>query len=209
MRQEFSMSFDRPSSYTRVLSLRLILLAFGIVASSAAAERTIILDPEVTQVSFVLQATGHQVRGDLKLLAGELRLEPEDARLVGEIVLDATSAETGNKKRDRAMHRKVLESEGNPRIVLRPERFEGDLGTSGHSVINLFGTISLCGDEHPLAIEVTVEIDGDRFSAESAFSIPYVEWGLRDPSVLFIRVAKSVAVTVRTEGRIQAESKNL
>ena len=72
------------------------------------------------------------------------------------------------------------------------------------SVLELSGTVSLHGDDHPLTMDVTVEIEGDRFSAESTFSIPYVEWGLRDPSVLFLRVAKAVDVTVKTQGVIRS-----
>lgn len=198
------MKFERSSRCTSVLTLHLVLFAYGSAASSKAAEHSIVLDPEASAVSFSLKATGHVVRGDFRLKSGELRFAPESGTLVGEIILDATSAESGNKRRDRAMHRKVLESDRYPRIILRPERFSGDWSMSGQSVLTLFGTLSLHGDEHPLMMEVAVEIEGNRFSAESTFSVPFVDWGLRDPSVLFLRVAKAVEVTVKTQGSISS-----
>ena len=202
MQQGDVRSSDWRRELTAIRNLLLVLLAIGPVSSSAAAERFIVLDPQTTQVSFSLQATGHVVRGNLQLISGELRLDSESETLVGEIVLDTASAETGSKKRDAAMHRKVLESELYPQIVLRLERFEGDLSTSVASVIELSGTLSLHGDDHALSIDAAVEIEADRFMAESTFSIPYVEWGLRDPSVLFLRVAKAIEVTVRARGTI-------
>jgi polyisoprenoid-binding protein YceI len=178
------------------------LLAICCARTSAAAQSAIVLDPEASEVSFILQATGHVVRGGFQVKSGELRLESEGGTIVGEIILEAKSAQTGNERRDKSMHRKVLESELYPQIVLRAERFEGNLAPSGASVIELFGTISLHGADHPMTMNLAIEIEGDRFSAESTFSIPYVEWGLRDPSVLFLRVAKAVEVTVRTRGTI-------
>jgi polyisoprenoid-binding protein YceI len=202
MQQGDVRSSDWQRELTATKNLLLVLLAIGPVSSSAAAERAIVLDPDTTQVNFSLQATGHMVRGELQLQSGELRLDSESGTLVGDIVLDTASAQTGNTRRDKAMHRKVLQSELYPLIVLRPERFEGDLAASGTSELRLLGTISLHGDEHALTIGAMVDIDGDRFTAESTFSIPYVEWGLRDPSVLFLRVAKAIEVTVRARGTI-------
>ncbi|WP_423959501.1 hypothetical protein [Candidatus Binatus sp.] len=33
-------------------------------------------------------------------------------------------------------------------------------------------------------------------------AVPYVDWGMKDPSVLFLTVAKQVEIDVATEGRI-------
>ena len=49
---------------------------------------------------------------------------------------------------------------------------------------------------------MTVEASGDELSAETAFEIPYVEWGMKDPSFLFLRVAKVVEVKVSATGSL-------
>lgn len=204
MRQSNSKKFDRLSWWATAVAA---LFVSSFATSPAGAQHDIVLDPQATEVIFSLQATGHVVRGDLQLQSGELRLESDSGILVGEIILESSSAQTGNQRRDKAMHRKVLESELYPLIVFRPQRFEGELAEFGPNTIVLSGTISLGGEDHPISIEVEVEIEGDRFSAESTFPIPYVEWGLRDPSVLFLRVAKTVEVTVKTAGTINPTSR--
>jgi hypothetical protein len=37
------------------------------------------------------------------------------------------------------------------------------------------------------------------------FEIPYVLWGLRDPSLLFLRVAPVALVTVKARGDLRAD----
>jgi hypothetical protein len=46
-------------------------------------------------------------------------------KLSGEVVVDATSGESGKGMRARKMHREVLESDRYPEIAVHPDRFEG------------------------------------------------------------------------------------
>ena len=41
-------------------------------------------------------------------------------------------------------------------------------------------------------------LDGERVTATCRFSVPYVEWGLKDPSVLFLTVGKEVEIDTAT-----------
>ena len=76
-------------------------------------------------------------------------------------------------------------------------------GAPGGSEVKLVGTMSLHGGDHPLTLPVSVTVAGATLTAELRFEVPYVAWGLEDPSILVIRVAKTVAVTVRAVGRIE------
>jgi hypothetical protein len=38
------------------------------------------------------------------------------------------------------------------------------------------------------------------------FSVPYVRWGMKNPSTLFLRVGDTVSIDVRAAGRIQPGS---
>jgi hypothetical protein len=44
--------------------------------------------------------------------------------------------------------------------------------------------------------------DGDRLIATGHLSIPYVKWGLKDPSILFLTVAKKVELDIATAGHV-------
>ena len=176
-----------------------ILLAF---APAGASERVLRLDPQSTKVTFTLKATAHKIHGTLQLTDGEVRFDDETGWASGEINVDARLAQTGNTKRDRNMHGKVLQSELYPLLRFEPSRIVGRVANEGQSEIQLEGRLSIHGGEHPLTIRADVEIVDGRFSATTSFPVPYVEWGLRDPSVFLLRVAKVVEVTLAVEGTL-------
>lgn len=184
----------------------MICAAFLAAASAApgsiatAAEWQVTLDPAATTIGFTLGATLHTVDGRVSLASGSLSLDPETGAVAGEIVVDAASADTGNDSRDEDMHAKVLRSRAHPTIVLRPERIEGDVAPQGTSTAELTGQIELVGQLHEISFPIELTIDGATLSASGAFTVPYVEWGLEDPSKFLLRVAKKVDVTVKAEG---------
>ncbi len=178
----------------------LLRLAFPLLAG----EQTLTLDPETSQVTFVLEATGHDVHGNLFLQSGEIRFDPVTGAATGEVKIDARRSETGSRRRDKKMHKMVLKSEEHALIVFTAERMEGKVATTGASNIQLYGTVSLLGVEHSLTLAVDLEIEVERLRATTTFTVPYVEWGLPDPSILFLRVGKVVEVTVSAEGMLTA-----
>ena len=188
----------------------LVLTALFVVSSATinpvatAAEQHIELDPEATSIRFTLGATLHTVEGRISLVSGSLDLDRESGAVSGEILVDATSADTGNDSRDEDMHTKVLMSDTYPRIVVRPEHFTGEVAEQGTSEVELTGRMELAGTSHQITVPVDVTVDGNSFSATAEFTVPYVEWGLEDPSRFLLRVDKVVDVTVETEGTITA-----
>ncbi len=174
--------------------------------AASAEERLLVLRPEKTSVTFKLKATAHEVNGVLALDAGQIRFDPATGAASGQITIDLRHAETGNGLRDREMHRTVLETDRYPQIVFRPERLVGAVADSGVSNVVLMGTVVLHGDEHKLRLAARIKVAGERVSAEVTFGVPYVEWGLHDPSFLVLRVAPVVAVTVLTEGVLSGTS---
>lgn len=182
-------------------SITLALLALG--APLTAGELQIDLDPELTSISFRLQATLHSVHGSAALTAGSLRLNTESGDMTGAVTIDATTAETGNKKRDKKMHGKVLVTADHQQIVLRTSRLEGELAQQGASDVTLHGTIEILGQSHEISFPMHIEIDSGHFTANLEFQVPYVNWGLEDPSTFVLRVAKEVVVTVAAEGLVR------
>lgn len=180
------------------LTATLLILA----RPSFAEEKVLTLAPETTKIGFFLEATGHDVEGHLHLQKGQIAFDPVSGTASGEIAIDLKRAETGNEKRDKKMHGEVLETERYPLIVFKPERIEGNVAVSGKSTFDLVGTVSIHGSEHPLTLPTSVTIDGNQVSAETRFPVPYVEWGMDDPSVFVLRVAKQVEVTITATGTL-------
>lgn len=169
---------------------------------AAAGEWTLTLDPEATEIRFTLGATAHTVRGSARLVRGAIAFDPGGGRARGEVVVDATSLETGNRKRDRDMHRKVLDSSEHPEIAFAAARLEGEIPASGTAEVVLHGTLRIHGGEHPVALPAGVHVEGDRLAASTRFTVPYVEWGMEDPSFFLFRVEDEVEVELELRGAL-------
>jgi len=179
-----------------------VLVPFTLVGPAPAEEQTLTLDPAATQISFTLGATLHTVDGSLRLSHGELRFDPAGGAASGEIVLDAQAAQTGNASRDTKMHREVLESERFPSIVFRAGELE--LLSRGETAaqVRLRGRLELHGQSLPFELPATLAAHGDRLEILSSFRVPYLDWGMQDPSNFLLRVERFVDVTVHAEGRL-------
>jgi polyisoprenoid-binding protein YceI len=180
----------------------LVLLSLG--APLTADDLQIEIDPALTSISFHLKAKMHSVHGRAALSAGSLRLNTESGAMTGAVTIDAATTETGNNKRDKKMHGEVLLTADHPEIVLRVRRLEGELARQGASEVTLQAEIEILGHSHAIGIPSRIEINGDHFTAAFEFDIPYVEWGLDDPSTFVLRVAKVVQVKVSAEGAVGA-----
>jgi len=182
----------------KIRSVLLGLLAAGLPA--AAAEIQVHLEPESTTIEFTLKATMHTVHGTASLDRADFVFDTVSGAASGEAVVVSGSADTDKPKRDKKMHSSVLLSSEHPRIAIRAESIEGALELEGTSEVVLVGTMELIGAEHPIRVPMTVTIDDGTASVDAAFTVPYVEWGLDDPSTFVLRVGKEVPVTIHAEG---------
>ncbi len=167
-----------------------------------AAERMLTLDPAATTIEFTLGATLHTVSGGLRLVEGTVRFDPDGGAASGEVAMDPTSASTGLALRDRTLHRDVLESGRHPRIVYRAERLRVLRRDAAGAEIELEGVLEMHGQRHPLVLLARLAARGGRIAIETSFRVPYVDWGMQDPSTFFLRVDRFVDVTIRSEGTI-------
>jgi hypothetical protein len=58
------------------------------------------------------------------------------------------------------------------------------------------------GASHPLTLVIQAHRAGEQLSADTQFSIPYVNWGLKNPSTLFLRVNDTVEIAIHAAGQI-------
>lgn len=180
----------------------LVLLAAAAVPG-APAQQVVELDPTSTTIRFELGATMHTVHGTASLDHGRVAFDLETGGVEGEIVVNAQSADTDNKKRDKKMHAQVLESEKYPRIVLKPVRITGALPASGEAPLTVEADLEIHGEIHRISLPAKVTFkNGGAIALSAQFDVPYVEWGLDDPSSFVLRVKKTVNVSVEAQGRL-------
>lgn len=186
-----------------------VLLIFAAAAAGQTqanfAPIEIRLDPSTTTIRWTLGATAHSVHGSFRLKNGAVRVDPATGQASGLIVIDATSGESGEKGRDRRMHHDVLESDKYPEITFRPNRVSRPSGTADFTApgpVAIDGVLTLHGQEH--ALHLTGELRGGsaHLTATTSFDIPYVAWGMKDPSTFILRVEKQVHVTVESEAAL-------
>jgi hypothetical protein len=62
------------------------------------------------------------------------------------------------------------------------------------------------GQDHDVTLPAKVSVENGHFMATSHLSIPYVKWGMKDPSTIILRVSKTVELDLRVAGTIRQES---
>lgn len=191
-------------SHRKHFLVSFLALTLITVLPALAAETRFEIDPAKTEVSFAVEATGHDVEGLLFVQSGNLTINPETGTAQGEITIDATRGDSGNEKRDKTMVKKVFEGHLYPQIVFHPETFTGDFSEEGTSEIEVQGKVTIAGGEHPLTLPAKIERTGGSFTATTAFPVPYVDWGMKSPSLLFLRVGKVVEIKISAAGQVAA-----
>jgi polyisoprenoid-binding protein YceI len=170
--------------------------------NAAAQDVALQLDPQHTTVNFTLADVLHTVRGTFHLKQGSLRLDPASSKLTGEIVVDARSGESGSGMRDRKMHREVLESDRYPEIIFHPDRVDGTVSLQGKSSVHVHGSFGIHGSDHELTAPADLDVSDGHWTATIHFTVPYVNWGMKNPSTLFLRVNESVDIDLTASGSI-------
>ena len=168
------------------------------LAGAAFADSSFVLDPSKTEINFSLPATMHTVHGTFKIKRGVFHFDPVTAKAGGEIVIDLASGASGNGSRDKRMHSEILETQKYPEAVFTPDSVKGRLETEGESQLDLHGRFNIHGADHEMNLQLLIDAQGGgRFLATSHFEIPYVDWGIKDPSNFLIKVDKKVRMEVK------------
>jgi polyisoprenoid-binding protein YceI len=185
------------------LSLAFTLLVL-LPASQAFAQKGVLeLDPAGTQVSFMLGDVLHTVHGTFKLKRGTVKFDPVTGHASGMVVVDATSGDSGSHARDHKMHKDILESAQYPEIIFTPQQVQGQVLPQGDFKVQVLGAFAMHGQSHPLTLVVQAHLAGEHLTADTNFTIPYVGWGLKNPSTLFLRVNDSVDIAIHAAGQIK------
>ena len=177
-----------------------VALAPAAIAQESPAPLHLHLDPAQTEVHFTLKDTIHTVHGTFKMSAGAIDFDPQTGEASGQIVVDTGSGASGNDSRDGKMKREYLEVPSFPVATYDVERVNGYDSAKQIQKITVNGTMTLHGAKHALVMEFALSKDGQATVAVTHFLIPYVAWGIKDPSNAFIHVEKEVLMEITARG---------
>jgi polyisoprenoid-binding protein YceI len=184
------------------ITAAICLLWIGLITAAGAQEMVLRCDAAQTSADFTLSDVFHTVHGAFQWKRGEIHFEPASGKVSGEIMFDATTGHSGSDARDRKMHKDVLEIGRYPEISFRPDRVDGKVSASGTSTAQVHGMFGIHGAEHEITVPIVVKLAADRWEASAHFQVPYVKWGLKNPSALFLRVGDIVNIDFRGAGSL-------
>jgi polyisoprenoid-binding protein YceI len=176
--------------------LAVLSFAGAALAQAPAVPIAITLDPATTSVHWTLDTTLHTVHGTFRLKSGAFKFDPATGDVNGLIVIDAASGESGDSSRDKRMHAAILESAQYPTITFRPTHIDGKIDLAAAGSVTVDGVFNLHGQDHPLQITVNLHPQGDAVALATHFTVPFVAWGLKDPSTFVFRTEKQVTLDV-------------
>lgn len=175
-----------------------------LAAPSLRAQGSVVrVDPAQTKIEFSLGSTLHTVHGTFTLKSSSIQYDAASGGISGSIVVDAMSGESGNTGRDQRMHREILESAKYPDIVFTPAQIKGAVARSGPSNVEVSGKFRLHGQDHDVMLPVAITADGPNLQLSMHFVIPYIQWGLKNPSTFVLRASDKVEIEIHAAGRME------
>ncbi|MEO8129355.1 MAG: YceI family protein [Bryobacteraceae bacterium] len=183
------------------MKIRYALVTLAWLAIPAfAGQYSLDLKPDNTTVEWTLGDALHTVHGTFRLKSGRIAFDSDTGAASGEVLVDVTSGQSGSEARDRRMQANVLESAKYPEAVFIPSGFEGKVAVPGTSNVKLHGTFRIHGAAHEMTMTVQTVAAEEQVSATLGFEVPYVAWGMKDPSNFLLKVSKSVQCAIHFKG---------
>ena len=172
----------------------------------AAQEITLKIDAAKSKVRYTVDSTLHTVHGTFALKEGSnVDFDPVTGKAGGEVAVYATSGDSGNSSRDERMHKEILETGKYPDFIFRPNQIEGTVTPGGASDVKLHGVMLIHGGEHEIVAQVHAELAGEQWKGTAKFDVPYIQWGIKDPSNWLLKVKPVVNVEVDMAGAEKQE----
>ena len=184
------------------LCFRVALLVFLATPIAFAQHETFTVDPGKSDVAFALPDVMHTVHGTFHVESGTIQFDPNSPVISGSIVVAAGSGKTGNDTRDRKMNNDVLGVAKFSEASFSPKHMNGSISATGDSTVQVDGVFTLHGTPHDLTLPMQIHIEGNTCVAKTHFSIPYVKWGLKDPSNFLFKVGKDVDMDITLIGQL-------
>lgn len=183
-------------------SFAILALAAMLGPAAIAQHQTFVVNPDASEVRMTLNTTHEVVSGTFHIQSGSIEFDRGTSRMSGSVVVLAGSGKTGNDSRDRKMNKDILQVEQYATVSFEAKSYTGFLAPAGNSNIQVMGIFTLLGTPHEITVPMQVHLDGASATAKGHFVVPYVDWGLRNPSFLVWKAENDVAIDLDLVGAI-------
>jgi hypothetical protein len=174
-----------------------------ILAPAALSQhQTFAVSPDASEVKMTLKTTHELVHGTFHIRSGSIEFDRSTPKMSGSVVVLAGSGKTGNDSRDKKMNRDILQVEQHATVSFEPKFYAGIIAPSGDSTIQASGIFTLLGTPHEITVPILVHIEGSTAAAKAHLVVPYVQWGLKNPSFLIWKADNEVAIDLFLTGRL-------
>jgi polyisoprenoid-binding protein YceI len=179
-------------------------VVFAVIFAPAAfaQHQTFTVNPDASEVKMTLNTTHELVTGTFHIQSGSIEFDRSVPRMSGSVVVAAGSGKTGNGSRDKRMDKEILQVEQHATISFAPKSYTGTIAPAGDSNIQATGIFTLLGTAHEITIPLVVHLEGTIATANAHFDVPYIQWGLKDPSLFIWKVDKEVAIDLSVTGQL-------
>ncbi len=185
-------------------SIGLLIAFLALVTPPAFCQQLAIdFDTAASKINWSLVGNVHTVHGTFQLKQGHIMVDPSTGKADGEFVIEAASGESGDTSRDKKMHKDVLESDKFREIKLRVTKLDGVLAANGASTVRVLGQLMIYGSSHEVTIPMQVTMNGTEVSSKGSFEVPYVDWGMKNPSNFLFKVNKTVEIELTGVGHVK------
>ncbi len=180
------------------------VLALAVIFAPAALaqHQTFTVNPDAGEVKMTLNTTHEVVNGTFHIQSGSIEFDRSAAKMSGSVVVLSGSGKTGNDSRDKKMNKDILKVERYATVSFEPKTYTGDLALSGDSNLQVIGIFTLLGTPHEITIPMQVHGEGANATVKAHFVVPYIQWGLKDPSFMFWKADKDVEIDLFLVGTI-------
>ena len=183
-------------------SFAVVALALIFAPAALAQRQTFAVNPDASEVKMKLNTTHEVVNGTFHVQSGSIEFDRSAPHISGIVVVAAGSGKTGNDSRDKKMNKDVLKVDQFATVSFAPKSYTGTIAATGDSTIQVGGVFTLLGTPHDLTIPMQIHIDGSKSTARAQFVVPYVQWGLKNPSFLIWKAENDVAIDLNLVGQI-------
>ncbi|ADV83644.1 YceI family protein [Terriglobus saanensis] len=181
---------------------RIMSLVVSLVPAAFAQHQTFTVTPDASEVRIKLNTTHEVVNGTFHVQSGSISFDRAITQISGLVTVVAGSGKTGNDSRDKKMNKDILKVDQFTTVSFAPKAYRGMIVASGDSTIQVSGVFTLLGTGHDITVPMQIRIVGSTATAKAQFAVPYVQWGLRNPSFLFWKAENDVAVDLSLVGSV-------
>jgi polyisoprenoid-binding protein YceI len=183
-------------------SSTVLALVVMFAPAALAQHQTFAVNPDASEIKMTLNTTHEVVNGTFHIQSGSIEFDRSNPKMSGTVVALAGSGKTGNDSRDKKMNKGILKVDQYTTVSFAPKTYTGTIVPRGDSTIRVSGVFTLLGTAHDLTIPMQIHIDGSKVVAKGQFVVPYVQWGLKNPSFLIWKAENDVAIHLNLIGQI-------